>query len=148
MKARILITLTTLIASICIVPAGKLPPSSTFNGVWAGFNGPHGPGATGGTLTFSVATDLTATAAISANATPITGSVRVPNLHNGGFQTFAVTGYITPKGRIRAKFKGGYFNGHLDRGEHGAAGFLLVNVHKYQAVSFWFADQDQVKSAE
>ena len=127
-------------AGASITDAGKLPPSTSFTGVWTGVNGRHGPGSTGGTLFFSAAEDDTGKA-LSADATPITGFVVVPLLREGGFETRAVTGFITARGRIRAKFKGGYFNGHTDRGGHDAGGFMSVNVQRYRAVSFWFADE-------
>jgi hypothetical protein len=147
MNARKLITLTTFIITLCLVPAGKLPPSTTFSGAWASVQAKWGPGATGGTLTFSADTDneKRARLALSADATPITGSISIPDLRNGTFETRAVSGYITPKGRVRAKFKGGFFNGRLDRGNHGATGFILVNMRGNQWVGFWYADTPDIK---
>jgi hypothetical protein len=105
-------------------------------------NGRHGPGSTGGTLFFSVGTTAEATAkGLSPGALPITGFVNVPQLRDGGVATRPVTGFITSKGRIRAKFQGGFFNGHTDRGGHDAGGFMYVNVQRFRAVSFWYADE-------
>ena len=141
MNARLPILITLLIAGTSITDAGKLPPSTTFSGVWTGVNAGHGPGSTGGTLTFSVGTTTDAAAkGLSSGALPITGFVVVPLLRDGGFETRPVTGFITPKGRIRAKFARGFFNGHTDRGGHDAGGFMYVSVQKYRAVSFWVAD--------
>jgi len=147
MNARTLVTLATFIATICFTPAGKAPPDfGLFHGAWAGFNGSRGPGATGGTLTFSISKEGNDTAAVSAAGSTISGFVVVPNLRDGGFETRPLTrGIISPKGRIRAKFKGGYFNGRFGHGEHDASGFMLVNVRRYQAVSFWYADNDDEK---
>jgi hypothetical protein len=139
MNARTLILTTLLIAGASITDAGKIPTDTTFTGVWTGVNGRHGPGSTGGTLSFSTATDIQK--GLSPGATAITGSVVVPLLRDGGFETRPVTGFITAKGRIHAKFKGGFFNGHTDAGGHDAGGFMYVNVQRYRAVSFWFADQ-------
>jgi hypothetical protein len=147
MNARTLITLTTLIATICFVPAGKLPPSTTFDGVWTAVRAKWGPGATGGILSFSTDTDPEARArlALSADSTPLTGVISIPDLRNGTFETRAVTGFVTPKGRVRAKFKGGFFNGRLERGNHGATGFILVNLRQNRFVGFWYADTEDIK---
>jgi len=143
MNARTLILITLLIGGVSNTDAGKLPPSTSFTGVWTGVNGRHGPGSTGGTLFFTIGSG-TAEAAkgLSPGASPITGFVVVPQLRDGGFETRPVTGFITAKGRIRARFQGGFFNGHTDRGGHDAGGFMYVNVQRYRAVSFWFVDED------
>ena len=142
MNARTLIVIVTLISTTCFIPAGAPPPDfGTYHGAWAGFRGPHGPGSTGGTLDFSIDSENDLRAAVSAAGRTISGSVTVPNLREGGFTVRPITrGIVTPKGRIRAKFKGGYFRGHTDRGQHDAGGFMLVNVQRYRAVSFWYAD--------
>lgn len=143
MNARKISTIIILIAAACVTQGGKLPPpTASFNGVWAGYNGLHGPGATGASLSFSADNNVDRVAAgISANATPITGSIVVPLVGDGGFETRPITGFITAKGRVHGKFKGGSFNGHLDRGNHDAAGFISVNVQSYRAIGYWFADQ-------
>ena len=145
MNARLLILITLLIGSVSITDAGKLPPSTTFTGVWTGVNENWGPGATGGTLFFTVASDTTEAAkGLSPGASPITGFVVVPQLRDGGFVTRPVTGFITARGRVRARFQGGFFNGRVNvasRSGHDATGFIYVNVQRYRAVGFWNADE-------
>src|ERR1051325_9226176 len=66
MNARIITLLTTIVIALSASRAGEFP-SQFYSGVWTGFNGQHGPGITGGTLSFSLLnnTDVKQSAAVS-----------------------------------------------------------------------------------
>lgn len=147
MNIRILALITLTVVSIAsLAHAGKgTTPTGTFTGYWAGYNAPDGPGSTGGALFLSISNDEKAPLAAR---TPITGFISVPNLREGTFETKTITGTISAKGVIRAKFQGGVLRGRLDRGGHDAGGSIYLNTKRYWALCFWFADENKTPTVD
>ena len=144
MNARTLIVLTTVISPACFAPDGKLPPSSgNFVSAGAGVQVQYDPGATGGTLAFTISMGGDTLAGSRPRVELSVASSRCRTFARVGLEARPITrSVVAAKGRIRARFKGGYFNGRLDRGAHGATGFMVVGVHGYRAASFWYADEE------
>jgi hypothetical protein len=135
MNPTLTLIVTTLLLIAPLAGGGSIGGKFSLSGAWAGYNAPGGPGSTGGEFFLNLETGGKA-----GPTTPVSGLIQVPNLREGTIEFKPITGTLSAKGVIRAKFQGGTVRGRLDRGGHDARGSVHVNTHRFWAMGFWFAD--------